>query len=223
MGWAAILAALRLLASGAVEKLLSGLSWAGKWLVSDWRNLPLVILWGAVLWQGWVTIPARDRKIADTEALLTDTQIAHLDTIINFLAASAQAKREAEANVARVTAQQEAVTDATTRDLRSDLAAVSARFDRLRARSGAQVAAGNAGAADLPGTGAAPGRAAGAAPDQDLPAGDLTPQPLCPAGLVCLTIDEAQAATEDAHRQDRLIDWVTGQSLIRFAPEERPE
>jgi hypothetical protein len=42
---------------------------------------------------------------------------------------------------------------------------------------------------------------------------------LCPRGFVCLTIDQAQRASEDAHRHDRLIDWALGQSAVRFTPE----
>ncbi|MCX9146601.1 hypothetical protein [Erythrobacter sp. WG] len=207
---------LKLLASGALEKLLSGLSGLAKWLVSDWRNAPLVIC--ALMWavHALLIVPARDRKITETEQLLTATQSAFVDTIISYLAASAQAKRDAEANAARVAAEQEAVTHEVTRDLRSDLAAVSARFDRLRARDAA-VDPRRAGPADLPGAGDAAGRAAGAPGTEDLrSAGTLS---ACPPGLVCLTFDQAQRASEDAHRHDRLIDWVVAQSLVSFTPE----
>ncbi len=223
------LAAFKLLASGALDGLLRGLSAALKWLLADWRNLAITALALFGGFHHFILNPRMDRLLTQSEQLIEDTQLAHLGTISNYIDASAQAKREAEANAARVRAEQEAVTHEVTRDLRSDLAAVTARFDRLRARNAASVHSGGARAADLSGPGGAPGRAAGATGDQDLPAagelsaGDLTPQPLCPAGLVCLTIDEAEKASEDAHRHDRLIDWAIGQSLIRFAPAESPE
>jgi hypothetical protein len=40
---------------------------------------------------------------------------------------------------------------------------------------------------------------------------------------VCLTIDEAEQASQDAHRHNRLIDWVFGQSAVRFTPEGSAE
>lgn len=213
MSWLAF----RLFFSGVLDGFLRTFSAAAKWLVSDWRNGPLVVC--ALMWvvHALLIVPARDRTIASTEKLLEATQLAHLSTIDNFLDASAQAKRDAEANVARVTAQQEAITDATTRDLRSDLAAVSARFDRLRARDAARLAAGNADPAGLPGAGGAPGRAAGAPGAENLRApGELS---ACPPGFVCLTIDQAHRASEDAHRHVRLIDWIEAQSAVRFTPE----
>ena len=211
--------AIRLFASGALDGLLRGLSAAGKWIVSDWRNGPLVVC--AAMWaaHALLIVPARDRTIAETEALLTATQLAHLGTIANFIDASAEAQRQAEANAVRVAAEQEAITDATLADLRSDHAALRLRFDRLRARD---AAAGNPRRADpagLPGARDAAGRAAPAPGDQDVPAGDLTLQPLCPAQLVCLTIAEAEQASIDAHNHDRLIDWVFGQAAVRFTPE----
>jgi hypothetical protein len=215
ISWAAI----RLLASGAAERFLRGLSAAAQWLVSDWRNLPLVAFGGAVLWLAWVTIPARDRTIAATEALLTETQLAHLGTIASFIDASAEAQRRAEANAARVKAEQEKITDATLADLRADHVGLRARFDRLRARNAA-IDPGRADPAGLPGAGSAAAGAAGAPADQDLPAGDLTPQPLCPSQFVCLTIEEAEQASIDAHNHDRLIAWVEAQSAVRFTPEE---
>ena len=38
---------------------------------------------------------------------------------------------------------------------------------------------------------------------------------------MCLTIDQAEQASRDAHNHNRLIDWVIRQSAIRFTPEER--
>lgn len=221
MGWGAILAALRLVSGRALDGALRGLSAAGKWLVADWRNAPMTLFGAGFFFLVFVKIPGLQADLADTAAQLEDSQIAHLGTIANFTEASAEAQRKAKANFARVTAEQETITDEVTRDLRSDLAAVTARFDRLRARNAAATDPGRADAAGLPGAGNASGRAAGAPPDQDIRlAGDLTPQPLCPAWLVCLTIDQAEQASRDAYNHDRLIDWVMGQSAVRFTPAE---
>lgn len=199
--------ALKLLASGALDQLLRGLSAAGKWIVSDWRNLPLVIFGVAALWLGWVVIPARDRTIADTEALLTATQLAHLGTITNFIDASKQAQADAEANAARVKAEQERITDAKLATYRADRAALLARFDRLRARAAAGDP-GRAHAAGLPGAGSAAGRAHEASGEAGLPAA---------RGL---SLEDALVASEQALQLDALIDWVEAQSAVRFTPEE---
>lgn len=220
--------ALKLLASGAFERLMKGLSAVWKWIISDWRNGPL--LWFVLLFLAnafWV-IPSLRSQVTSLTAERDAEQAAHLGTVNAFLEASKQAQREAEANARRVTAEQEQITDATLSDLAADHAALGARFDRLRARHAAAVGPGRADAAGLPAAGATPGRAAAAAPDHDLRptrtgAGDLTPQPLCPAALVCLTIDQAEAASEDAHRHNALIDWITAQSAVRFTPEVAAE
>lgn len=216
--------AVGLFASGALQRGLKGLSAALEWLLSDPRNIPLLIcaaMWGA---HALLIVPARDRDIAALEASLTAEQAAHLGTVNAFLAASAQAEREAEANALRVRTEQENITDATLALLAADHAVLGARFDRLRARNAAAVDPRHAATADLPGTSDAPGRAAATAPDHDLrPAGELGAQPACPIGLVCLTIDEAEAASQDALRHNRLIDWVYGQSAVRFTPEEPAE
>lgn len=207
--------------SGAAEKLLKGLSVAAKWIVADWRNLFVVIFGAVAAWYGWVTIPNLRADLAASEKLVEDTQLAHLGTISNFIDASKQAKRDAEANAARVKAEQEKITDATLADLRSDHAALRLRFDRLRARNAAGADPRRADAAGVSGPGQAPGRAAAAPGDQDLrAAGDLTAQLLCPAQFVCLTIDQAEQASIDAHNHDRLIDWVLSQAAVPFTPEE---
>lgn len=221
ISWAAI----RLLFSGVLDGVLRGLSAALKWLLADWRNAVVGTVLPGFLWMALVVAPGLRADLAASEKLVEATQLAHLETISNFIDASAEAQRQAEANAARVTAEQEEITDATLADLRSDHAALRLRFDRLRARAAA-ADPGRADAAGLPGAGNAAGRAAAAPADQDLPAArnltgaDLTAQPLCPSQFVCLTIDEAQQASEDAHNHDRLIDWVEAQSAVRFTPEE---
>lgn len=212
--------ALKLLASGAFDAVLRGLSAAAKWLVSDWRNFAVTLLAALYFFSNFIHLPRLQADLAASEQLVEDTQLAHLGTIDNFIDASNQAQDEAEANAARVKAEQERITDATLADLRVDNASLRARFDRLRARNAAADDPGRADPAGLPSTAGPAGRADAAPANPDLrPTGELSEQPLCPAGLVCLTIAEAQAASEDAHRHNRLIDWVFGQSAVRFTPE----
>ncbi|MCL9998375.1 MAG: hypothetical protein NBV68_03255 [Erythrobacter sp.] len=209
--------------SGALQRLLTGLSVAGKWLLADWRNLAVTALALFGAFHHFILQPRMSALLEQSQQLVEAAQLAHLGTISNFIDASAEAQRQAEANAARVKADQEKITDATLADLRSDHAALRLRFDRLRAR-GAAVDPGRADPAGLPGTRDAAGRAAGAPADQDLRAArDLTPQPLCPSQFVCLTIDQAEQASRDAHNHDRLIDWVIAQSAVRFSPEEPAE
>lgn len=200
-------AMLRLFGEGALDGLLRGLSAALKWLSSDWRNLFVVVFGVAAFWQGWVAIPARDRKIADTEALLTDTQAAFVDTIVNFTAASAKAQADAEANVIRVRLDQEKITDATVTRYRADLGSLRARFDRLRARDAAAGAAGRADPAGLPGAGDTASGAAAPTGEDRLPA---------PGAL---SLDDALIASEQALQLNALIDWVEAQAAVRFTPE----
>lgn len=200
--------ALKLLASGVLEKLLKGLSAALDWVLSDWRNLFVVLFGLAAFWQGWVTIPNLRADLAETEASLTAEQSAHLGTVNAFLAASEQAQKDAEANARRVLREQESITDEAVSRYRSDLAALRARFDRLRARDAAAIDPGRADAAGLPGLPDAAGRADAPAGEDRLPA----------AGA--LSLDDALIASEQALQLQALIDWVNAQAAVRFVPAE---
>lgn len=200
--------ALKLFASGAADWLLRGLSAAGKWLVSDWRNGPLVVC--AAMWaaHALLIVPALRADLAASEKLVEDTQLAHLGTIANFIDASNRAQAEAEANAARVKAEQERITDAKLATYRAGRAALLARFDRLRARDAARADPGRAHAAGLPGAGSAAGRAHEASGEDGLPAA---------RGL---SLEDALIASEQALQLDALIAWVEAQSAVRFTPEE---
>ncbi|WP_086733779.1 hypothetical protein [Erythrobacter colymbi] len=215
--------ALKLLFSGIAEKLLKVFSAVGRWVLADWRHAAILALAVFGAFHQFILAPRMRALIEESGQLVTDTQLAHLGTIFNFIDASAEAQRRAKANAARVKAEQEEITDATLADLRSDHAALRLRFDRLRARAAAGDP-GRADAAGLPGTGDAAGRAAAASGDQDLrAAGDVSPKAYCPSQFVCLTIEEAEQASIDAHNHDRLIDWVEAQSAVRFTPKEPAE
>lgn len=201
---------LKLLASGALDAVLKGLSAAGKWLVSDWRHLPMVIVGAGWLWAMAITIPGLRADLAASAKLVEATQIAHLGTITNFIDASAKAQADAKANALRVKAEQEEITDAKLATYRADLADLRARFGRLRAR-GAATDPRRADPAGLPAAGNAPGRT-GQAPGEDrLPAAGVMG-----AGL---TLEDALIASEQALQLNALIDWVEAQSAVRFTPE----
>lgn len=197
--------ALKLFASGALDRLLRGLSAAGKWIVSDWRNFAVTLLAGLYIFSNFFHLPRLQADLAEARALHEAEQLAHLGTIANFIDAGQQAQRDAEANAARVKVEQERITDATLATYRADLAALRARFDRLRAGPAAADPRG-AYPAGLPGAGNAAGRAA-QAPGQDrLPAGHLT-------------LADALIASEQALQLNALIDWIEAQSAVRFTPE----
>lgn len=211
--------ALQLLARGAFESALKGVSDALRWLLSDWRHLALS---ACALVLGWLlvfTLPALRGDLAKAQAAIKAERAAHQDTVNSFRAASAEAQRKAEAHVARVRAEQEEISDAILSDYRGRLAAVTARFERLRARAaGAGADPGGAGRARLPAAAAAPGGAARSPGALDLPAaGAVSP---CPPGLVCLTLDQAERASQDALRHDALIDWVIAQARLDVSPKE---
>ncbi|WP_086619245.1 hypothetical protein [Erythrobacter tepidarius] len=199
---------LKLFAAGAFEWLVRGLSAAGKWLASDWRNLAVAIVFPALLWSQLVTVPGLRADLAEAEAGLAAEQAAHLGTVNAFLAAAKQAQAEAEANARRVAREQETITDAITSDYRSALAGLRARFDRLRARNAAPSDPRHADAAGLPGLPDSAGRADAPAGEDRFPAGGA------------LGLDDALIASEQALQLQALIDWVKAQSAVRFVPEE---
>jgi hypothetical protein len=200
--------ALKLLASGAFDTALKGLLSAWKWIISDWRNGPLVWFGAMFLVNAFIINPAHQRRISGLEADVAAEQAAHLGTVNAFLAASAQAQADAEANARRVLREQEIITDDIVTDYRSDLAALRQRFDRLRARNAAAADPGRAAPAGLPGLPDAAGRTDGAAAQAGFPA----------AGT--LTLPDALIASEQALQLQALIDWVAAQSAVRFTPEE---
>ena len=73
----------------------------------------------------------RDRAAAEAKA--------HQQTVTNFRAATAEAQRQAQANVARVKAEQAAITERTKNDYQARLADVDARYDRVRVQLAARI------------------------------------------------------------------------------------
>ncbi len=208
-------AAIRLFASGALDGLRRGISAAVKWLLSDWRNFAVTLLAGLYVFANFVHVPRLKADLAASEQLVTDTQLAHLGTIFNYIDASAQAQADAEANVIRVRLDQEEITDATVSRYRSDRDALRARFanlriDRLRAAGAAAGDPRRADPAGLPGASDAAGGAAAPTGEDRLP----------PAGVIggSLSLDDALIASEQALQLGALIDWVEAQAAVRFTP-----
>lgn len=73
----------------------------------------------------------RDRSTAEEKA--------HKQTVANYRAAAAHAQRQAQANVARVKADQAAITERTVHDYQARLAAVDARYERVRRQIASQA------------------------------------------------------------------------------------
>lgn len=208
--------AIKLFASGALDAVLRGLSAALKWLLADWRNAVIAALAVFAAFHQFILNPRMSDLVDQLQTSLAAEQAAHLGTVNAFLAASERAQDDAEANAARVRAEQETITDAKLADYRADLAALRARFERLRARDTAAADPRRADPAGLPQLPATPGRA-DAAPAQDRlpPAGDRQ--------ALELTLPDALIASEQALQLQALIDWVAAQSAVRFTPEEPAE
>lgn len=196
---------IQLFFSGALQKLLKGLSAAAKWLVADWRNAAILALALFGAWHHFILNPRMNALLEQSQKLTTDTQTAFVDTIVGFTAASAKAQAEAEANAARVKAEQERITDATLASYRADLGALRARYDRLRARDTAAIDPRHPDPSGLPAARDAAGRAAEAPGEDRLPAPGLS-------------LDDALIASEQALQLGALIDWVEAQSAVRFTP-----
>lgn len=212
---------LKAFASGAFGWVLSALSAAFKWLFSDWRNAPLVI--AAAMWAAHALMinPARLRDIAERDATIAAVSLerdaeraAHARTVFNYELAAGVAERRARQNVARVEAEQSAINQEVTDDLEIRRGRARDRAERLRAdaRSAASDPR-RAAPAGLPGTG-------DATPSVDAPPADPRLSATCPTARVCLTIEDALIATEQALQLNALIDWTERQAAIPFTPQE---
>lgn len=221
MSWLAI----RLLLKGAAARLWGVAGAVGRWLVRDWRNAPLLMGWLLAAGFHFITVPALEREAGAAQAALAEEQRNHRLTEINYRTAAAEALRRAAANAARVRDEQSGITREIVDDYEKRLAALRTRFAAVvpglvRRDAAARTDPGRAGAAGVPGTGAATGGADGAAAQAGLPAAGATGNPTCPAPW--LTPEDALIASEQAIQLDALIDWALAQSRVPFNPEEAP-
>lgn len=131
------------------------------------------------------------------EQQLTQAQSALTGTVANYRAAADQARADDQANVQRVTAQQQTINERTSNDYQARLAAARSLAQRLRGETAAAPAdSGTGGAAPVPGLPAAAGSADQAAGQDELPPAD------------------ALTATEQAIQLDELIQWVKAQAKV---------
>ena len=163
-----------------------------------WWAIPIVVLLAAnaIL---FLTLNARtadrdewrDRAVAEEEA--------HQQSVENFRVATAEAQRQAQANVVRVKAEQAAITERTKNDYQARLADVDARYDRVRAQLAART--------DLSSTDVAPVSIASDATCRAYGGGS------CDDLLAKLAIAERQAWNLVALRQ-----WLTDQAAVKVEP-----
>ncbi|EPR14184.1 hypothetical protein M527_29155 [Sphingobium indicum IP26] len=103
-----------------------------------WWAIPIIVLLAA----NSVLFLVLNSRTADRDQWrdrATAEERAHKQTVANYRAASAEAQRQAQANVARVKADQAAITERTVHDYQARLAAVDARYERVRAALAART------------------------------------------------------------------------------------
>lgn len=192
---------------------MSILAKAARWLVSDWRNIPLILLAVFAGWQLLIAGPAQRHAVAIAKTNLTAEEKAHEATVASYRAATAEAELADRTNADRVLTEQQTITRNIVDDYQEQLADVRARAAaldlRLRQRAEAGAGQGSGAAAYLSRPGSATEGAAAASGEAGLPAGDIDPQSAC-----ALSLEDAVTATEQALQLDALIDWVEAQALV---------
>ena len=142
------------------------------------------------------------KQSASFEQLYRGEQATLTGTVANYRVAADQARAADQANLARVTAQQRAISERTSNDFEARLAAARSIAQRLRGPdTGAPANPGAGRAAALPRLPASSGSAAQAAGEDELPQSD------------------ALTATEQAIQLDELIKWVRAQADIATSSE----
>ncbi|KFG90717.1 hypothetical protein BV98_001429 [Sphingobium herbicidovorans NBRC 16415] len=126
-----------------------------------------------------------------------DEKRAHEQTVANYRAASAEAQRQAAANVERVKAEQTKITERTVNDYQARLADVDARYERVRRQIAAQAYSSSTDLAPVSVTSAATCRAYG--------------------GTDCDTLlARLKAAERQAEQLIGLQDWVRQQAAVQM-------
>ena len=180
----------------------------GRWLVADWRNLPLLFLLLFAAAHHFIIDPGlRDERDKARVALEAEKD-AHLQTIANFVQASRLAEARQAANVTRVAGEQATITERIEHDYEKRIAAVRARADALaqRLRSEAPADPGLSGGADLPGSGTTSGGLAETAGNFRLPAS--------------LDLGQRLTCTLQAEQLNSLISWNIAQAAVITTPVE---
>ena len=137
------------------------------------------------------------KQSAQFEQLYATGQAALAGTVANYRAAADAAREDDRANLARVGADQRAISERTANDFETRLADARTLARRLRGEAaGAPADPGAGRGAPMPGLPAAAGGAAQGPGEDQLPA------------------DDALTATEQAIQLDELIKWVEKQHAV---------
>lgn len=151
----------------------------------------------------FVALNTLDLRTIERDAARAETKAqaeANAETVRRYRAASQLAMDEARRNVVRITAEQAAITKGTVDDYQKRLAAVDARYERVRAQIATRT--------DLRSADAAPVSLVSEATCRTYGGGD------CNALLAKLMIAERQAANLVALRQ-----WARDQAMVVIEPE----
>jgi hypothetical protein len=140
------------------------------------------------------------KQSASFEQLYRQDQAAFATTVANYRAAADQARAADEANSRRVTVEQRTITERTSYDYETRLAAARAAAQRLRGQPETAADSGARRSAPVPNLSAAPRGAAQA------------------AGKNGLSRLDALTATEQAIQLDELIKWIQKQAAVDNNP-----
>jgi hypothetical protein len=166
---------------------------AASWL---YRILGAALAAAALLWLVQSRDHWRDTARAN-ELRVQQEQAAHAATVANYRAAAEQARLEDAANLARMRADQAAISERTANDFETRIDSARAVARRLREQAAAAAAHPGAGrGASVPGVSTPAGGTAQAAGEDGLPQSDRL------------------VATEQAIQLDELIKWVRAQAGV---------
>ena len=140
------------------------------------------------------------KQAGQYDQLYRAEQAAFATTVADYRAATDQARKADQANIARVAAQQADITERTANDYEARIAAARSDAERLRAYAPADANHGARGSASVPGIPSSAGSVAQAAREDRLPGSD------------------ALIATEQAIQLDELIKWVRKQREVEVNP-----
>jgi len=161
-----------------------------------YRILGAALAAAALLWLVQSRVHWRDRARSN-EQLYVEAEAARAATVANYQAAAEQARLEDAANLARVSADQAAISERTANDFETRIDSARAAARSLREQAAAAAAHPGAGrGASVPGVPTPAGGAAQAAGEDRLPQSDRL------------------VATEQAIQLDELIKWVRAQAGV---------
>ena len=130
------------------------------------------------------------------EQLYRGEEAAFAGTVANYRAAAERARAHDQANAQRVAAQQSRISQETSDEFETRLAAARAAAERLRRSAEAAADSGRRGSSSVSGVSAAPGG------------------PAQSAGENGLSAEDRLTATEQAIQLDELIKWVAQQHAV---------